>query len=236
LISSTPSKNYNKRFAPSFLEHDWYVLLSLRNCLIELVNSYALTSDARVIADMGCGDSPYKMMFRSEDCRYISCDIAGTVDVLLEPGQPVNLPADSADGIVSIQVLEHVWDLDWYLGECHRILKPGGWLLLSTHGTWPYHAHPTDFRRWTRQGLIGELAQRHFKLECVRGIIGPLAWTTQFRVLGIRQVLGSLPYLGKVILYPLIVFANVQILLEDAITPASIRDDNASIYVTLCRK
>lgn len=85
-------------------------------------------------------------------------------------------------------------------------------------------------------GLTGELVQRAFQVECVEGLVGPLAWTTQFRLLGIRQVLGSRSYLGKLLLYPLIAITNVRIFLEDAVTPASIRDDNASVYVTLSRK
>ena len=46
---------------------------------------------------------------------------------------------DCADGeydlVASFQVLEHVWDLDAYLGEARRALRPEGWLLLSTHGS-----------------------------------------------------------------------------------------------------
>jgi len=156
--------------------------------------------------------------------------------VLLEPGRPADLPGESADGVVSFQVLEHVWDLDWYLGECHRVLKPGGWLLLSTHGTWLYHAHPTDFRRWTRDGLVGELLERHFQVESVEGVVGPLAWTTQIRLLGIRHFLEPLSSFGRMILLPVSIVMNSRMILEDAITPTFIRNDNACVYVTLCRK
>jgi SAM-dependent methyltransferase len=227
---------YNKRLDPAFWEHDWYSLKCLRNRIVSFLKHCDLTTGAKVVVDMGCGDRPYEPLFRSQNCQYIGCDINGDVDVLLEAGRRVELPDESADGVVSFQVLEHVWDLDWYLGECYRILKPGGWLLLSTHGTWLYHPHPTDFRRWTRDGLVGELTERCFKVERVEGIVGPLAWTTQFRLLGIRHCLGSLSYLGKMILYPLTLVSNVRMLVEDLITPVSIRNDNASVYVTLCRK
>jgi SAM-dependent methyltransferase len=185
---------------------------------------------------MGCGCCPYKVLFEHDDCRYVSCDLSGSVDVTLRPGQPVELADGLADGVVSFQVLEHVWDLHWYLSECYRILKPGGWLLLSTHGAWPYHAHPTDFRRWTRDGLVEELSSQCFRVEHIDALVGPLAWTTQFRLLGIRQFLGSLSYIGAMILYPLIFLTNLRIIIEDVITPAAIREVNASIYVALCRK
>ena len=145
-------------------------------------------------------------------------------------------PDNSADGVVSFQVLEHVWDLDLYLGDCLRVLKPGGWLLLSTHGNWLYHPHPTDFRRWTRDGLHDELQSRGFSVETISSVAGPLAWTTLFRLMGLQHALRSVPLLGPVALPPVTLFMNMRMALEDRITPAQLRDTNSSIYVTLSRK
>jgi SAM-dependent methyltransferase len=192
--------------------------------------------NAQCVVDMGCGDRPYETLFQLNNCIYLCCDIAGKVDVLLKPGERVNIADNSADGVVSFQVLEHIWDLDWYLLECRRILKPGGWLLLSTHGTWPYHAHPTDFRRWTRDGLIRELLERHFKVDRVEGTVGPLAWTTQIRLLGIRHFFLNLSIIGETLLLPVILYTNIKMIIEDLITPKSICYNNACIYITLCRK
>jgi len=236
VITATQSERSNKRLDPSFWQHDWYILKCLRNCIVSFLSHYHLTGDSQVVVDMGCGDRPYEPLFRSQNCQYVSCDLEGDVDVLLEPGRPADLPSESADGVVSFQVLEHVWDLDWYLGECHRVLKPGGWLLLSTHGTWLYHPHPTDFRRWTRDGLVGELLQRHFQVEGIEGVVGPLAWTTQIRLLGIRHFLESLSSFGRMVLFAINIIMNSRMVLEDLITPRSIRNDNACVYVTLCRK
>jgi SAM-dependent methyltransferase len=36
------------------------------------------------------------------------------------------------DGVLSHAVIEHVADADRYLNECARVLKPGGWMYLST--------------------------------------------------------------------------------------------------------
>lgn len=38
----------------------------------------------------------------------------------------------AADALVSLQVVEHLWDQALFLRECHRALRPGGALLLST--------------------------------------------------------------------------------------------------------
>jgi hypothetical protein len=115
-------------------------------------------------------------------------------------------------------------------------LKPGGWLLLSTHGNWLYHPHPTDYRRWTRDGLLRELSSRGFTVEAVTSVMGPLSWTTQFRLLGYYVGLQKIGVLGSIILMPLACIMNLRMVLEDLITPTEIRDTNASVYITLSQK
>ncbi len=227
------SMHYDERLAPRFWNHNWHTLITLRRCLEETLDRHALLQPGQLIVDIGCGDRPYEPIFRSGGCEYLGCDLGVGAEVRFEPGLPIPLPEASADGVVSFQVLEHVWDLDWYLGECRRLLKPGGWLLLSTHGTWLYHPHPADFRRWTRDGLIGELTTRGFQVQAVEPAVGPLAWTTQFRLLGMREVLRRIPVLGRALLVPLICAMNVRMLIEDAITPASIRNTDACVYITV---
>jgi SAM-dependent methyltransferase len=231
--SADSSKN---RRSPPWWDHQHYPLKRLCQAIQRVLATQPSISAGCRVVDFGCGDAPYKPLFTARGCHYVTCDLEGPVDVPIRPGQPLDLPADSVEGVVSFQVLEHVWDLDWYLGEALRVLKPGGWLLLSTHGTWLYHPHPTDYRRWTRDGLVRELEVRGFRVESVEGIVGPLAWTTQFRLLGLREVLRKLPVVGPLLLKPSIVLANLRMTLEDAVTPAWIRDTNACKYLVLARK
>ncbi|MQA25796.1 MAG: methyltransferase domain-containing protein [Micromonosporaceae bacterium] len=49
-------------------------------------------------------------------------------------GNVVRLPfrAESFDAVVSMQVVEHLWDQPGYVAECARVLVPGGTLVIST--------------------------------------------------------------------------------------------------------
>lgn len=223
------------RADPRWWNHQRHPLVRLRRQIEHDLDSTLRPAAGDLVVDMGCGDMPYQPLFASRGARYLGCDIDAEAPVPITPGQPVALDAGCANFVVSFQVLEHVWDLAWYLGECRRLLRPGGRLLLSTHGTWLYHAHPTDYRRWTKDGLVGEIEAHGFTVERVSALMGPLAWTTQFRLLGYREVLRRVPLVGALVLPLLTVVMNVRMELEDAITPAPIRETNACIYVVIAR-
>jgi SAM-dependent methyltransferase len=225
-----------RRLKPRPWQHDWLTLSGLRRAIDQMLASEKLLADRPTVADFGCGDRPYESLFTQAGCRYIACDLEGPVDVQIIPGQPLPLDDASVDAVVSFQVLEHVWDIDWYLRESLRILKPGGWLLLSTHGTWLYHPHPTDFRRWTRPGLEDEIQARGFLRQKTLFDVGPLAWTLMIRLIAYREALSKIPILGPILFLPLALLINLRAKLEDALTPEAIRSTNASVYVTLSRK
>jgi SAM-dependent methyltransferase len=165
---------------------------------------------------------------------YRGADFEGA-DILIHRNGEVAAADRSADIVLSFQVLEHVADVGRYLGEAKRILRENGWLILSTHGTWLYHPHPEDHRRWTREGLLAEMSSNGFETrECVP-ILGPLAWTTLLRLICGYQVLLRVPVLGRMLARILALVMNGRGYLEDLLTPDWVRRDNACVYVTLSR-
>ncbi len=65
----------------------------------------------------------------------------------------VPLEEGSVARIISDNVLEHVKDPQSAVKEIHRLLKSGGLAYVSTPFLYPFHSSPSDYQRWTKQGL-----------------------------------------------------------------------------------
>lgn len=86
--------------------------------------------------------------------------------IILEDMTKSSLPSATFDGVVCVEVIEHVPDDDALVRQIARVLKPGGWLYMTTpNGDFvknePPHYNPDHIRHYTRQALY-ELVHRHF--------------------------------------------------------------------------
>jgi ubiquinone/menaquinone biosynthesis C-methylase UbiE len=106
------------------------------------------------ILDVGCGVKPYYPFFAAVADEYVGLDVVEkpTADLV---GRVEDLPVEdgSFDVVLCTQVLEHCDDPAQAVRELHRVTKPGGRVLVSTHGVQVYHPSPVDYWRWTHEGL-----------------------------------------------------------------------------------
>lgn len=94
----------------------------------------------------------------------------GFMNVDLVPFPGVDLVANLeslpfADGsVAAIQcdaVLEHVMNPAGSVAEMLRVLRPGGYLHVAVPFCHPFHAYPSDYTRWTLEGLRQLLRDFH---------------------------------------------------------------------------
>lgn len=226
------SESVQRRLHPRPTDSDWLVLRAMRPAIESVLERVARSGGTAV--DFGCGTQPYRSIFTSRGMIYRGADLIGG-DVLIDGHGHVALDAGCADLVLSFQVLEHVADVGRYLREALRLLGPGGCLLLTTHGTWPYHPHPEDHRRWTRQGLLAELATHGFDTTACIPVVGPFAYATVLRLTCATYALRRVPIAGSALAGALALLMNLRGWLEDRLTPEWVRADNACVYVTLSR-
>jgi SAM-dependent methyltransferase len=117
-----------------------------------------------VVVDLGCGMKPYQAWLGQDAVRWIGVDLPASasgrpVADAFASGAALPLRSGLADCVLSTQVIEHVprpWDV---FAETARVLKPGGFALVTAPQAQWLHEEPHDYYRYTRYGLM-ELARQ----------------------------------------------------------------------------
>jgi len=93
-------------------------------------------------------------------------------------GNLAALPVGSStvDVVANLQVLEHLWDQPGFLAECHRVLRPGGTLLLTTPNRLTFSPgrdtplNPFHTKEFTAAELAGLLTEAGFDVVRMAGL------------------------------------------------------------------
>jgi len=119
------------------------------------------------VIDLGCGVSPYRKEVTELGCQYVGVDWSNSIhkvkpDVVADLTQTFPFEDESADTLLSFQVLEHLPTPQEFLAECFRVLRPGGALFLTVPFQWRVHEAPYDYFRYTPFGLEHLLTRAGF--------------------------------------------------------------------------
>jgi SAM-dependent methyltransferase len=108
------------------------------------------------ILDVGCGNSPFRHLLDPATTAYQGIDVPQAdsfgyrnPDTVYFDGQVIPFPDGSFDALLCTEVLEHVADPTGLIGEMHRVLKPGGFGLITIPWSARFHYQPHDYHRYT---------------------------------------------------------------------------------------
>ena len=117
------------------------------------------------LLDVGCGRKPYKETYFAAASSYLGVDFTSTsAPDIVASALDLPLEDQAFNTVVSTEVLEHVPDPLRALREMHRVLMPGGFLILSTPMYWPRHEIPHDYFRYPYDGLLHLLKESGFEV------------------------------------------------------------------------
>lgn len=112
------------------------------------------------VLEVGCGAQPYRHLI-PKSCHYHGLDWQGaeqkfnyrTDDTIYYNGELFPFANHTFDYLFHTEVLEHVYNINLFLKECHRVLKPNGGLLCTIPFQARYHYIPFDYWRLTPAAL-----------------------------------------------------------------------------------
>lgn len=160
--------------------HNWLVHRIHDELLARLLKQYA----SGFLVDIGCGEKPYAVMTLGLVNKHIGVDHAKTqhdfsnIDILAS-AYDTTLPDTTADTILCTAVLEHLERPGEAIREMYRILRPGGYVILSSPLFWHLHEEPRDFYRYTKYGLEYLLTQSGFQVVEIVPLSGFVVTFTQ---------------------------------------------------------
>ncbi len=147
----TDKLNQRQRLRPRIYDVSFLWCRSHLKTLQHAVRLLYQQSNRPTVLDIGCGNKPLRALFPK--ARYLGVDISpdSAADMIVDCNRD-RLPMDdnSVDAIIISNALEHIYNTQHITQEARRIIKPNGFLFFSVPMSYPVHAHPHDYLRFTR--------------------------------------------------------------------------------------
>lgn len=177
--------------------------------------------------DVGCGSQPYRGLFDHAD--YIGIEVpqaskhgsAKRADAFFD-GLRIPLADCSVQHVLCTQVLEHVFQPARFLDDVHRVLAPGGSMLITTPFLWDEHEQPYDYARYSSFGLAHLAATHGFDVVSARRTMADASLFAQLWLAYLFKVLAPCPaWLRKPLLAAFSLPTNLAGLLMGRLLPAN---------------
>jgi hypothetical protein len=103
-------------------------------------------------------------------------------------------------------------------------------LILSTHGSWRFHADPHDYWRWTNEGLQKIIREASFEVIDLRGVMAPASYAVQLLQ---DSTMEAIPRFARPAYFGMM---QLIVQLTDRLSSAKERRKDACAYVLVAQK
>jgi|SRR6185503_476893 len=156
-----------------------------------------------VVLDAGSGRGAWRRTILDTATTYESIEFAPRHDHVPtwigDVCEMSQVPDARYDTVVCHQVLEHVRRPVAALGHMHRVLKPGGLLIVSVPHLSRRHELPNDYFRYTQEGLASTMSDAGFCVERIVAYGGVLAFVHHQTSMLVPGLLAGIPVIGRLL-------------------------------------
>ena len=123
-----------------------------------------ITLSGRVLDLGGDKRSEYRKLFQGT-FSLVTANMSNesNPDIICDLEEPLPVEDSSFEGVLLINLLEHVFEYRKLLHECARVLKNKGVIVVVVPFMFPYHPSPRDFHRYTKETLSRVLSEAGFR-------------------------------------------------------------------------
>lgn len=131
------------------------------NCHVHIID---LPRESEVQHELGLGLTD-KILAQTKRRR------SNIVSIRLEDITQTTLKDNTYDGVVSVEVIEHVPDDSAFVNQIHRVLKPGGTFVLTTpNGVAVPNKNPDHIRHYAKAELESKLKEYFKDVQVFHGV------------------------------------------------------------------
>lgn len=130
------------------------------------------------LLDLGCGRAPLYSTYRSRVETVTLADWENSyhtndhLDVVCDITRRLPFDNNKFDTIIFSDVLEHIPNPSSVIGELHRVLRPGGLVIMNVPFMYLVHEAPHDYHRYTEymlRKIVEENSMTIIKLDVLAG-------------------------------------------------------------------
>lgn len=123
-----------------------------------------LSIDGKILDVGGSKKSGYHELIKGEHTITTgNINEAYGIDVVFDAQEPWPFPDGSFDGVLLVNLIEHLYHYDIAIQEAHRVLKEGGIVAGVVPFMFNVHGSPNDYFRYTKSALLNIFGEYGFK-------------------------------------------------------------------------